>query len=76
MAEESFSGLNEQSIKNAQKIKSEVGEIKGAIDRINRSLGEEKDLLDAIKSAFSGISNSADKIGKLQDNIKRTFYSI
>jgi len=72
MAEESFSGLNEQSIKNAQKIKSEVGEIKGAIDRLNRSLGEEKDLLDAIKSAFSGISNSADKIGKLQDNIKNS----
>ena len=37
MAEESFSGLNEQSIKNAQKIKSEVGEIKGSIDRLNRS---------------------------------------
>jgi len=72
MAEESFSGLNEQSIKNAQKIKSEVGEIKGAIDRLNRSLEEEKDLLDAIKSAFSGISNSADKIGKLQDNIKNS----
>lgn len=72
MAEESFSGLNEQSIKNAQKIKSEVGEIKGAIDRLNRSLGEEKDLLDAIKSAFSGISNSADKVGKLQDSVKNS----
>ena len=72
MAEEPFSGLNEQSIKNAQKIKSEVGEIKGSIDRLNRSLGEEKDLLDAIKSAFSGIASSADKVGRLQDSVKNS----
>jgi hypothetical protein len=70
MADESFSGLNEKSIKNAQKIKSEVGEIKGAIDDLNKSLQLEKETLSAIQKSFSGITNAADAIKN--NNIKIT----
>ena len=70
MADESFSGLNERSIKNAQKIKSEVGEIKGAIDDLNKSLQLEKETLSAIQKSFSGITNAADAIKN--NNIKIT----
>jgi len=70
MADESFSGLNEKSIKNAQKIKSEVGEIKGAIDDLNKSLQLEAETLNAIQKSFSGITNAADAINN--NNIKIT----
>ena len=70
MADESFSGLNEKSIKNAQKIKSEVGEIKGAIDDLNKSLQLERETLSAIQKSFSGITNAANAIKN--NNIKIT----
>ena len=70
MAEESFSGLNEQSIKNAQKIKSEIGEIQGSFQRLSILLGSNADLLKGISDSFIKISKATDDVAKLQEKAK------
>ena len=72
MAEESFSGLNEQSIKNAQKINLEIGEIQGSFTRINKTLGTNASLLRGIRNSFNEISTATDKVAILQEKAKNS----
>lgn len=72
MADESFSGLNEQAIKNAQKIKFEVGEIQGSFARINRTLGTNASLLTGISNELTKISTATNNVAILQEKAKNS----
>jgi hypothetical protein len=72
MADESFSGLNEQAIKNAQKIKFEIGEIQGSFARINRTLGTNASLLTGISNELTKISTATNNVAILQEKAKNS----
>jgi hypothetical protein len=70
MAEEPFSGLNNEAIKRAQTIRFELGEIEASFKRINKSSTENKDTLKSLETTFGNIGRSVDKVADLQEQAK------
>jgi hypothetical protein len=70
MAEESFSGLNNEAIKRAQTIRFELGEIEASFKRINKSNTENKNTLKSLETTFGNIGRSVNKVADLQEQAK------
>jgi len=70
MAEEPFSGLNNEAVKRAQTIRFELGEIEASFKRINKSSTENKDILKSLEKTFGNIEGSINQVAKLQEQAK------
>jgi len=71
MADE-FKGINQQTLKNVEAIKSSMVEIATASAKANQQLTQQTRLLADYKKSYSDIASSAGKFAKLQDEASRS----
>lgn len=71
MADE-FKGINQETLKNVEAIKSSMAEIATASAKANKQLTEQSRLLADYRKNYSDIASSAGKFAKLQDEASRS----
>jgi len=71
MADE-FKGINQQTLKNVEAVKSSMAEIATASAKANKQLTDQQRLLADYKKNYSDIASSAGKFAKLQDEASRS----
>lgn len=72
MADNTLSGLGDETLANAQSIKTSVDSIKNSVLETNRALGTQGQTTKYIRDTFTNISDSVDKVSKIQAEALKT----